>query len=48
MAAKKQPANQPILMGDNRQLHPSWAAFFDSLVAEIEALKARLTAAGIP
>jgi hypothetical protein len=55
MAAQRPPATQPLLMGDDRQTDKSWAAFFDAVArqmrdqeAEIAALKARLTAAGIP
>lgn len=47
MAATKPPANLPLLLGDDRQTHQAWMAYFDRLAAEIEQLKARLAAAGI-
>lgn len=51
MAAATPPVNAPLLIGDTRQIEPVWLAFFQALskqAAEIETLKARLAAAGIP
>ena len=39
MAAAKQPANVPLLLGDDHALHQAWAAFFDSLTAQLVALQ---------
>ena len=54
MAAEKPPSSTPLLMGDVRMMNLPWSAFFDAMArrmlsqdAEIAALKARLTAAGI-
>lgn len=39
MAASKPPANVPPLLGDDRQFHQAWAAFFDSIAAPLITLQ---------
>lgn len=40
MAARRQPAQQPFLIGDNRQVSTAWIAFFDSLTSRLAQLEA--------